>query len=98
MTTVPAAPSNLTAQASLQNGSAQVKLQWNNTSNNQTGFYVERSADGGKTWTLIATLTGNANNYIDTTAARGTTYEYEVCAFNALGDSPFSNLVTVTTA
>jgi hypothetical protein len=97
VTTIPAAPSNLTAQASLQNGNAQVKLQWNNNSNNQTGVIVQRSSDGGATWTTIATLTGTPNNYTDTTAGRGTTYKYRVAAYNVLGNSPDSNVATVAT-
>jgi hypothetical protein len=97
VTTIPAAPSKLTAQASLQNGSAQVKLQWNNNSNNQTGVVVERSADGGTTWTPIVALTGNPTSYSDTTVGRGTTYAYRVHAYNALGNSGYSNVATVTT-
>jgi hypothetical protein len=97
VTTVPAAPSNLTAKAGLQNGNAQVQLQWNNNSNNQTGFAVQRSSDGGATWTTIVMLSGNPNNYTDTTVARGTNYTYRVYAYNILGNSPFSNPATVTT-
>ncbi len=97
VTTIPAASSNLTASANLQNGSAQVQLQWNSNSNNQTGFVVRRSSDGGVTWTTIAVLPGNPNNYTDTTASRATTCTYRVYAYNPLGNSPFSNLATVTT-
>ena len=85
VTTIPAAPSNLTAEASLQNGSDQVQLQWNSNSNNQTGFVVQRSSDGGVTWTTIVVLTGNPNNYTDTTVSRGTTYTYRVYAYNSAG-------------
>jgi hypothetical protein len=97
VTTIPAAPSNLTARASLQNGSAQVQLQWKINSNNQTGFVIQRSADGGATWTTIVVLTGNPTSYTDTKASRGTTYTYRVYAYNALGNSRFSNLATATT-
>jgi hypothetical protein len=97
VTTVPAAPSNLTAKASLQNGNAQVQLQWNNNSNNQNGIAVQRSSDGGTTWTTIVMLSGNSNNYTDTTVARGSTYTYRVYAYNPLGSSPYSNPAPVTT-
>ena len=96
VTTIPAALSKLTAKA--KKGSAQVQLQWTSNSTNQSGFVVQRSSDGGVTWTTIAQLTGNPNTYTDTTARPKTTYTYRVCAYNALGDSPFSNLATVTTA
>jgi hypothetical protein len=97
VTTAPAAPSNLNAKANLQNGSAQVQLQWNNNSNNQTGFVIQRSSDGGNTWTTIATLTGNPNNYTDTSVGFSTTYSYRVYAYNPIGNSPDSNVATVTT-
>ena len=97
VTTIPAAPSNLTAKATKQGGRAQVQLQWNSNSNNQTGFVVQRSSDGGLTWTTIVVLSGNPNSYTDTTVKRGATYTYRVYAYNPLGDSPFSNLFTVTT-
>ena len=93
--TIPAAPSRLTAKA--KKGSAQVQLQWTSNSTNQSGFVVQRSSDGGVTWTTIVVLTGNPNTYTDTTALPKTTYTYRVYAYNALGNSPFSNLATVTT-
>ena len=96
VTTIPAAPSKLTAKA--KKGSAQVQLQWTTNSTNQSGFVVQRSSDGGVTWTTIAQLTGNPNTYADMTARQKTTYTYRVYAYNALGNSPFSNLATVTTA
>jgi len=95
VTTIPAAPSNLTAKA--KKGSAQVQLQWTGNSTNQSGFVVQRSSNGGVTWTTIVVLTGNPNTYTDTTARQKTTYTYRVYAYNAQGNSPFSNLATVTT-
>ena len=97
VTTIPAAPSNLTAKTSLQNGSAQVQLQWKSNSNNQSGFVVQRSSDGGATWTILVVLPGNPNSYTDTTAGRGTSYTYRVYAYNPVGNSPLSNLAKVTT-
>jgi uncharacterized repeat protein (TIGR03803 family) len=96
VTALPAAPSKLTAAASLLNGIPQVQLQWTNNPTNQTGIVVQRSADGGATWTTLVVLTSNADAYTDTTADQNTTYEYQICAFNALGDSPFSNVATLT--
>jgi uncharacterized repeat protein (TIGR03803 family) len=94
---LPAAPSNLTASVTLLAGIAQVQLQWTNHSTDQTGVLVQRSSDGGVTWTTITDLTGAPSTYIDSTASLDTAYEYRVAAYDALGDSPFSNVVKVTT-
>ena len=96
VTTLAAAPSNLTASASLQNGEPQVQLRWKNNAKNQTGCMIERSSDGGVTWTLIAVLSGTPTSYTDTTVIEGTSYCYRVCAYNALGYSAYCNPVTVT--
>jgi len=96
-TTIPNAPSNLTATATKQNGGDQVQLQWNNNSTAQSAVVVQRSSDDGKTWTTIATINGGATDYTDTTAARKTSYLYRVGASDVWGNSPFSNLATVTT-
>jgi fibronectin type 3 domain-containing protein len=93
-TTVPTAPSGLTATAV---SATQVNLAWTDNSNNETGFKVLRSSNGGSSYTLLATTAVNAVSYPDTTAAAGTTYSYEVTATNGAGDSAPSNVATVTT-
>jgi predicted phage tail protein len=69
----------------------QVRLTWRDNATNETGFAVERSTDGGATWTQIATP-GPRNNtgnvaYVDTTVTAGNTYFYRVWAVNAIGRS-----------
>ena len=97
VTTIPPAPSNLTAKAILMNGRAQVQLRWNNNGTNQTGVIVQVYMAASSGWTTLVTLTGNADNYSYTTDELDTTFEYQVYAYNALGDSPFSNVATLTT-
>jgi hypothetical protein len=94
VSTVPAAPTNLTATAI---SARQVNLAWQDNSSNETGFKIQRSGDGGSTWTQIATVGQNASSYSDTTARRKTTYEYRVAAYNPAGTSAWSNIATVTT-
>jgi fibronectin type 3 domain-containing protein len=92
----PAAPSNL--QGSLQN--SVVTLQWNTNSSNQTGFIVQYlpCAIPNPQWTTLATVESTSNQYQFTPAARlGPVVEYQVTEFNAVGISPPSNAVTVTT-
>ena len=99
-TTVPAAPTNLTATAQ---AGPQVSLTWRDNANNESGFHVERCsfvtpATTCNTFAQIAapgpgTNTGNVT-YIDTTVTGGNNYLYRVSAYNAGGDSAFVTLGT----
>jgi hypothetical protein len=85
--TVPAAPSSLTAAGV---SSSQINLTWSDNSGNETGFNVERSNDG-TTFTQIATVGANATSYANTGLRKNKTYYYRVRAYNAGGSSGYSN-------
>ena len=68
---------------------ANITLVWEDTSTNEEGFKIERSNNG--TFTKIATVGANVNSYIDTGLVEGATYCYSVRAFNAAGNSSYSN-------
>jgi hypothetical protein len=87
------APTSLTATLS----GLTINLAWTNKDTSATGYTILRSTDG-KNYTTLATLNGaNAKTYSDTTTTYGTTYSYEVVAFNAVGTSAASNVATKTT-
>jgi FtsP/CotA-like multicopper oxidase with cupredoxin domain len=90
---LPAAPTGLSGSA--PNGNT-VNLTWVDQSDNEDGFRVERSANGGATWVTRGTVAANVQAYMDTTAA-STTYSYRVFAFNLAGDSLPSNVFVITT-
>jgi len=90
----PQAPTGLSA--AYQAGSG-VVLAWTDNATNETGFGVERSDDGGVTFTQIATLGVDVTSYTDATVAFEMTYIYRVFAFNAFGSSAPSNDAPVTT-
>lgn len=97
--TLPAAPTNLAAQALAPTA---VSLSWTHTGggDNNTSLEIERSADGGATFTPLATLPpGSANSHLDTggSLAPASAYAYRVRAVNGAGASAWSNLATVTT-
>jgi subtilisin family serine protease len=92
--TPPTAPSNLAATAA---SASQIDLVWSDTSVNETGFRVYRSADGGASYAEIATLGAGATRFSSTGLAAGTTYSYVVAAFNQYGASAASNTATATT-
>ena len=89
----PTAPSGLAATAI---GPHQINLGWTDTSNNESGFRIQR-ATGGGAFATIATLGANVTAYSDTTLNTVTTYSYRVFAYNIIGNSPFSNTATATT-
>jgi transcriptional regulator CtsR len=91
---VPAAPSNLAATAA---SATQVKLSWKDNSNNESGFKIERKTGTGGTYSQIATAAANATAYSDTGVSAGTTYYYRVRAYNANGNSAYSNEASATT-
>ena len=92
--TVPTAPSNLTATAV---SSSQINLTWQDNSNNETGFKVERAASSTGPWTQIATAGANVTSYSNTSLNPSTTYYYRVCAYNSGGNSSYSNTASATT-
>jgi hypothetical protein len=68
------------------------RLTWNDNSNNEQGFYVERSTDSGATWLRIATLPAGTRAYTNAGATAG--MQYRVQAYNAYGTSTYSNVGT----
>ena len=89
----PLAPSNLSATAV---SSSQINLAWTDNSNNETGFKIERSTDG-VTFTQVGTVGSNVTTMSDMGLSPATIYYYRVKAYNAEGDSPYSNTANTTT-
>jgi hypothetical protein len=91
----PAAPGSLAATTV---SSSQINLSWTDKSDNETGFKIERCQ--GSTcanFSQIAIVGANAITYQDTGVSAGTPYSYRVRAYNAVGDSGYSNAATATT-
>jgi len=75
-----AAPSGLTATL---DAGPQVSLAWQDNSNNETAFEIERATDG-VTFTLLDTIGADVMSYVDTLGlVPGNTYTYQVRALNA---------------
>ncbi len=91
----PTAPADLMATAV---GPRRVDLSWTDTSANETEFRIERADDVNFTTNLVQqTVVGNVTTASDTTVAAGATVSFRVIASNPLGNSPSSNVATVTT-
>ncbi len=89
----PAAPTNLAGAATSR---SRINLSWVDNANNETGFRVERSTNN-VTFTQIASPSANATTYINTGLTRNTLYYYRVRAYNAQGNSGYSNVIAVRT-
>jgi len=84
----PLAPSGLSASAA---SASQINLSWTDNSSNETGFKIERKTGAGGTYSEIGTPTANTTTYNDTGLSESTTYYYRVRAYNASGNSSYSD-------
>lgn len=89
----PVAPSGLTAVAV---SSKQVQLSWNDNSSSESGFWIERSSDGGRTFTVVGNVGANTATFVDGTVAAKKQYVYRVQAVSTV-NSAYSNVASVTT-
>ncbi len=93
-TSVPNAPSNLTAAAI---STSQINLTWTDNSSNESGFYIERSKKATSGFSQIATVGANVTSYQNTGLSANTNYYYRVRAYNAGGNSAYSNTASAKT-
>ncbi len=91
---VPGAPTALKAQAVT---ATRIDLTWTDGSDNERGFVVERSANGGA-FAEVTSRPRNASAYSDAGLDWTVTYAYRVHAYNAFGQSTTSNTVASSTA
>jgi hypothetical protein len=89
-----AAPTAASATAA---SATAVDVRWTDNSPDESGFLVQRSADGGSTWTNVGNVGANATTVHDTGLTGSTAYTYRVRAFDATRVSGWSNLASVTT-
>jgi hypothetical protein len=90
----PGAPGNLNATAI---SSSEIDISWTDTSDDETGYRVERRPNGG-TYGTVATLAADSITYSDAALSAGSTYEYRITAFNAEAESSATTSATTLTA
>jgi hypothetical protein len=84
------APANLMALAS----STMVTVLWTDTSSNEAGFIIQRGTDGVN-FSQIAVVGADRTYYSDASSKSAGTYYYRVRAYNAGGNSDFSNIASI---
>ncbi|MFN8009042.1 MAG: Ig-like domain-containing protein [Terriglobia bacterium] len=87
------APTGLSATAVSK---TEIDLTWQDGLINEQGFKLERSTDGVN-YSLRATLGANVNSYPDTGLTPNTTYSYRIYAYNSMGNTATSSIVSATT-
>ena len=98
-TTVPGAPTGLTATAS---GTSTINLTWDAPSNDGgasiSGYRIEVSPNGDSNWTNRVANTGTTSTtYAHTGLSAGTTRHYRVSAINSVGTGAASSTANATT-
>jgi hypothetical protein len=94
-------PSNLTAEAVLSDGETptwHVELNWQDNSDDELGFRIQRKVEGDGTYSLIATVGAGVTSYKDSDVVGGNTYHYRVRAYSSGGNSPYSNEASAATS
>ena len=92
--TPPPSPENLSAQAV---SSSRINLQWEDNSNKESGFKIQRSTNGGQNWFLRDSVGPNIESYSDLRLSPNTIYYYRIFAYNSSGNSGYSNTAHDTT-
>lgn len=85
------APANLSAVAISK---TQVDLDWQDNSDNENGFKIERSLNSVD-FAQIADVPANTTGYSDPNRTHFETYYYRVKAYNNQGNSGYSNIVSI---
>jgi putative Ig domain-containing protein/Big-like domain-containing protein len=90
----PSPPASLIASGS---SPSQVSLIWQDTSNVEDGFQIERRGGSSADYSQIGVVSRNTTGFIDAGSLANTAYAYRVRAFNSTGTSSYSNEATVVT-
>jgi hypothetical protein len=91
----PGPVNNLSLTYSSSGATTQVNLTWSDSNADQSGFIVNRSDDGGTTWTTVGTISNASSMFFTDNVASGS-YQYQVFATNTNGTSSGSSVVAVS--
>ena len=90
-------PSQATGLRGTIINSTRIDLSWSDNSTTEAGFRVERRIATTGTYVVLGTLPSNITTFTDNNAVLLEVYDYRIIAFNASGNAPSSNVVTIGT-
>jgi len=93
---IPKSPGNSLTATAL--GSSTIRVNWADSSNNETKFVLERSLNGGANWNFRDSVAANTTQFFDNGLVQNTQYCYRVFAVNCIGPSAYSNPACSTTS
>jgi hypothetical protein len=62
-----------------------ITLIWEDIGSTEDGFFIERSEDGGDTWTEVGRVVADKTRYTDSDLTCGTGYDYRMASYNTAG-------------
>lgn len=88
-------PTNLDAEPE---NMSYIRLRWDDNSNNEDGFYIERSGspDTNGVWETFGRVSQNTRQFFDYWVTNDSTYYYRVYAYSEDLRSPYSNIAYAT--
>jgi len=92
---VPVPPSSLKA---ISGSGTQINLTWNDNSDDEDGFRIERNIGGASEWSQVFEASSNSTNIQDDGLSLSTLYYYRVKVYNDIGPSHNSNLANTRTS
>jgi hypothetical protein len=78
-------------------GADTLGMQWDDMSEVETGYVLERSLSSSNEFLVLDTLAVNTTSYLDTLVEYETVYNYRVKGINNIGASGYSNVLTIKT-
>ncbi|MGZ0655960.1 fibronectin type III domain-containing protein [Coraliomargarita sp. W4R72] len=75
--------------------SSTIELNWTDNANRETGYRIERRSTGGN-YSTLTTLPTDSEFYSDNSCTAGTTYEYQIIAYNDDGSAPAAEASATT--
>jgi fibronectin type 3 domain-containing protein len=73
----------------------QVRLMWQDSASNESGFEIERKKGAGGKYRVIASVGANVTRFTDRKVEAGSTYYYRIRAYNAVGHSEYAEEICV---
>ncbi|AZZ35454.1 hypothetical protein CIK05_01110 [Bdellovibrio sp. qaytius] len=96
-TTIPTAPSSLTATRDGTAPTTTINLSWADNSADESGFNIERSLNN-VTFTSMTVTAASSTSYADSSASQNTLYYYRVSSVNSAGSSSYTAVASAQTA